>query len=83
MPSQFNHRYELLALIATFWLLGSLSVPNLARSGYYLSPQTPQNNTQDPIPEATKPCTKHVTITGRLACKTSGRKAPFLSLTLC
>lgn len=57
MLSQFNHRYEVLVLITAFWLPGILSVPNLARSGYWLSSRAPQNSTQGPIPEATKPCT--------------------------
>jgi TonB family protein len=51
--SQFDNRNKLLPLITTFWMLGMLLVPGLAKPGYCL----PGQRTLDPIPEATKPCT--------------------------
>ena len=53
MLSRVDHPHKIAAVLC---LLALPLVPSLARPAYYASSEIPQSNRQDPVPEATKPC---------------------------
>ena len=55
MLSRVDHPHKIPAVLC---LLAMLLVSSFARSAYYSSPEIPQNYRQDPVPEATKPCSE-------------------------